>query len=160
MLIRLVRHGRAGHKRDWEGDDRVRPLDETGRRQADALGRLLEGEPRGQLLSSPTTRCLQTLEPLAVAWGTAVATDEGLAKDAGTGALLRLLRFAEDGDVLCTHGEVMGALLERLRFGRAEIQTGARDVLAKGTLWELTMKHGHVRRLRHVDPLEITAGSL
>lgn len=152
MMVRLVRHGHAGRKRDWKADDRLRPLDDVGRRQAEAIADLLGGGRRGTLLSSPTTRCVQTLEPLAGRWGTPVATDDALAKDAGTGDLLRLLRYADDGDVLCTHGEVMSALLARLRFGRAEIHTGERDVLSKGTLWELTLKQGTIRRLRHVDP--------
>ena len=157
MRVHLVRHGRAGHKRDWKGDDALRPLDDTGRRQADALARLLEDEPARALISSPTVRCVQTLEPLAARWGLSVVTDDSLTKEAGAGAVLRLLRHADPGDVLCTHGEVMGALLERLRFGRVEIHTGVRDVLAKGTLWELTLKHGKVRRLRHVDPLQAYA---
>lgn len=152
MLVRLVRHGHAGHKRDWKADDALRPLDEAGRRQAAAIADLLGGERPGALLASPATRCVQTLDPLAEVWGVPVATDEALAKDAGTANVLRLLRYAEDGDVLCTHGEVMSALLARLRFGTAEIQTGERDVLSKGTLWELTLKQGKIRRLRHVDP--------
>lgn len=152
MIVRLVRHGRAGRKRDWKADDRLRPLDDVGRRQAEAIAELLGPEPPAALLSSPTTRCVQTLEPLAGSWATAVTTDDALAKEAGTGDLLRLLRHAEDGDVLCTHGEVMSALLERLRFGRTELLTGERDVLSKGTLWELTLKQGKIRRLRHVDP--------
>lgn len=157
MMVRLVRHGHAERKRDWKADDSLRPLDDVGRRQADAIADLLGSERPGALLSSPTTRCVQTLEPLARVWGAPVATDDALAKDAGTGDVLRLLRYADDGDVFCTHGEVMSALLARLRFGRAEIHTGERDVLSKGTLWEVTLKKGKVRRLRHVDPVAARA---
>jgi 8-oxo-dGTP pyrophosphatase MutT (NUDIX family) len=37
----LVRHGRAGSREQWDGDDDARPLDDKGRAQAEALARLL-----------------------------------------------------------------------------------------------------------------------
>ncbi|MGE5764485.1 MAG: NUDIX hydrolase, partial [Mycobacterium leprae] len=39
--IVVVRHGRAGRRRDWTGDDRARPLDAQGQAQAEALAPLL-----------------------------------------------------------------------------------------------------------------------
>src|SRR5918996_824199 len=39
--VLLLRHGRAGERSSWEGDDRRRPLDELGMRQAEELVRLL-----------------------------------------------------------------------------------------------------------------------
>ena len=39
--VLLVRHASAGDRDDWEGDDRVRPLDEIGHDQAEELVRLL-----------------------------------------------------------------------------------------------------------------------
>ena len=38
MIVLLVRHARAGDRSEWEGDDRLRPLDKKGRRQAKAKG--------------------------------------------------------------------------------------------------------------------------
>lgn len=157
MLIRLVRHARAGRKRDWPGDDDLRPLDPTGHRQAAALARVLENAEPGRLRCSPTVRCRQTLEPLGLAWSAAIDDEPRLAKDAGAAGVLELLRTAEDGDVLCTHGEVMSAVLERLRFGGVEIHESGGNILAKGTYWELWAPKGRVRRLHHVDPL--TAGA-
>lgn len=155
MLVRLVRHGRAGHKKEWDGDDSLRPLDALGERNAAALARLLADQPPGRLLSSPTRRCVQTLEPLAAVWDVKVDQDAGLGPDAGALSALALLGRADEGDVLCTHGEVMSALLERLRADGTEIVNGTRrrSLLTKGTMWELDLEGGHVRRLRHVDPV-------
>ena len=41
MTPLLVRHASAGDADDWRGDDRLRPLDAKGRRQAEALVLLL-----------------------------------------------------------------------------------------------------------------------
>ena len=153
MLIRLVRHGRAGRKRDWTGDDALRPLDAVGHRQADAIGHVLGGYGPARLRCSPTVRCRQTLEPLAHAWGVEIQDEPGLSKDAGAAGVFELLRTAREGDVLCTHGEVMSAVLERFRFGGVEIHESGRNLLAKGTFWELWVPDGRVRRLQHVDPL-------
>ncbi len=88
----LVRHAWAG-TRGTVPDDRARPLDERGRRQAHALlahldGALtarglrpLAGDPsRVGLLASPLVRCRATLEPMAEELGLDVLTDERLAE--------------------------------------------------------------------------------
>ena len=43
MIVYLVRHARAGHRAQWDGNDTLRPLDERGRRQAELLVDQLEG---------------------------------------------------------------------------------------------------------------------
>jgi 8-oxo-(d)GTP phosphatase len=90
--VLLLRHAWAGDRDDHEGDDRERPLDGRGRRQAAALpGHLaaygVGGVPGGAspagrlvLVSSPLVRCRATLEPLAAVTGTAIALDEDLAE--------------------------------------------------------------------------------
>lgn len=68
-MVLLIRHASAGDRYEWEGDDRLRPLDERGRRQANQLVELLEQYKITRLLSSPFLRCIQTVEPLAQARG-------------------------------------------------------------------------------------------
>lgn len=88
----LVRHAWAG-ERGTVPDDRIRPLDQRGRRQADALRahldaaltarglRALAGDPsRVGLLASPLIRCRATLEPMAEELGVGVTTDDRLAE--------------------------------------------------------------------------------
>ena len=66
-VIELVRHAKA-HSRDrwWGRPDRERPLTDVGMDQSRALAKELHtGAPIAKLFSSPWTRCLQTLDPLA-----------------------------------------------------------------------------------------------
>lgn len=116
-MLYLVRHAKAGERREWGDDDRLRPLVDAGRRQAGALADRLQPLATGTLVSSPYVRCVQTLEPLADRLGTTVAVDERLAEDTGFGPTLGLLDELPDGSVLCSHGdvipEVIGALARR-----------------------------------------------
>ena len=110
MTSVLVRHASAGHRLDWEHDDRLRPLDARGRRQSADLVELLRPLGVRRILSSPYVRCVQTVEPLAAALGLEVELDERLEEGKG-GAAAELLR--EDGVVCCTHGDIVEALLGR-----------------------------------------------
>ena len=46
MRLLVVRHASAGDRSRWKGDDRLRPLDRRGRRQAEGLVTVLD--PIGQ----------------------------------------------------------------------------------------------------------------
>ena len=79
-MILLVRHASAGDRYEWDGDDRLRPLDERGRRQADELVELLEQYEVTRLLSSPSLRCVQTVEPFAEARGLGIEIRDELSE--------------------------------------------------------------------------------
>jgi phosphohistidine phosphatase SixA len=104
----LVRHASAGDRDDWAGDDRLRPLDARGHRQAIGLAELLGGLELRRVVSSPYVRCVETVEPLAAVLGVPVERDDRLAEGMGRAAL-ELLQ--EEGVVCCTHGDVVGELL-------------------------------------------------
>jgi 8-oxo-dGTP diphosphatase len=104
----LLRHASAGDRYGWSGDDRLRPLDEKGRRQAEKIAKVLGTEDVRRVVSSPLVRCVQTVEPLAAALGLDVELDDRLAEGAG-GSARALLE--EDGVVACTHGDVIYELL-------------------------------------------------
>lgn len=119
MTSVLLRHASAGDRDDWDGDDRLRPLDAGGRRQAAALVELLSPLEVRRIVSSPYVRCVETVKPLALALGLEVEQDHRLAEGAGRTALELLL---EDGLVGCTHGDVVEALLGRgLKKGAAAV---------------------------------------
>jgi 8-oxo-dGTP diphosphatase len=156
MLVRVIRHGCAGHKAEWAGDDAERPLDDEGRRQAAGIRELLADEPVYRLRSSPTRRCVETLEPLADERRLDVQRLIDLAVEAPPGALARLITVdAADGDVMCAHGEAMADVLGRLRADGVDVETEVDDdaLLDKGTCWELTVEAGRISHLRHVRPL-------
>jgi 8-oxo-(d)GTP phosphatase len=106
----LVRHASAGDRHDWAGDDRLRPLDDKGRRQAEEIAAVLDSGDVRRVVSSPYVRCVQTVEPLAAELGLEVELDDRLAE--GAGAAARPL-LDEEGVVLCTHGDVLHELLGR-----------------------------------------------
>jgi phosphohistidine phosphatase SixA len=140
MKVWVVRHGCAGHKHEWPGDDDRRPLDRAGRQQADALVSLLGGLSPRRLRASPARRCVDTLGPLAGKLGLPVETTDRLRPDGYPGGLLALVDDdTMPGDVLCTHGEVMLPTLHELRSRRATTEDEDR-LLRKGAVWELDLE--------------------
>ena len=137
MSVFVVRHAKAGHRRSWEGDDRVRPLSRPGWDQAAAIAERLAGEHVTALISSPYMRCMQTLEPLGERLGLAVAADERLAEGATLEDSLALLAAAGDGAVLCSHGDVIPELIEGLHRRGMEISN--RPDWRKATIWVLEL---------------------
>jgi 8-oxo-dGTP diphosphatase len=114
MPLLVVRHARAGKRREWTGDDRERPLDGRGRRQAAALVDLLSAYPLDRVVASGYARCSETLEPLASSRGLEVEAAAELEEGAPRAESLRLLTDLGDRAALSTHGDV----LENL-FGEA-----------------------------------------
>jgi 8-oxo-(d)GTP phosphatase len=110
----VVRHARAGHARDWEGDDRLRPLDEKGRREAAALPGLLARYEIARISSGTYLRCIQTLEPLSEVLSLAIEERSGLDDGSSREESLAVLREFGNDAVLCTQGEVLETL-----FGEA-----------------------------------------
>jgi phosphohistidine phosphatase SixA len=120
MTVILLRHASAGHRKDWGGDDTLRPLDEQGRAQAAALRDELLAHGVTRAVSSPYVRCTQTLEPL----GLEVEVDERLTEGAPADETLELLGSI-DGAVACTHGDVIENVLGRpLEKGAAVVLDG------------------------------------
>ena len=114
MPLLVVRHARADKRREWQGDDRLRPLDEKGRRQAAAVPGLLARFEIVRIASSSYLRCTQTVEPLSTQRGLPIEERRELEEGASVDETLALVRELGDNAVLCTHGDV----LENL-FGEA-----------------------------------------
>jgi 8-oxo-dGTP diphosphatase len=122
VIVYLVRHARAGHRGDWNGDDRLRPLDERGRLQAERLVGQLDGRNFSRIVSSPFTRCVETVVPLAQARALTLEEDDALAEGAPMEAALELFRGAETPLVACVHGNLAEALLgEKMKKGATTV---------------------------------------
>jgi len=147
----LVRHGKAGRRSAWTEDDRLRPLSKAGRRQAETLVSAFRGRDLARVISSPYVRCVQTVRPLALDRGLPVETSEALAEGATLDEALALLgETAHTPTLLCTHGDVMPAVVLHLAECGAVLD-GDRD-WKKGSLWELERRDGVVVRARYVVP--------
>lgn len=137
MAVYLVRHAHAGDRSKWKGRDELRPLSKKGRRQAERLVELLAGEDIQRVLSSPSLRCVQTVDPLAARLGLTVETDDALAEGATADDVVDLVRkVAAENPVLCTHGDVIPTLLEGL-VRRDGLELPEHYPCAKGSVWVL-----------------------
>ena len=146
----LIRHAKAGSRERWTGDDRLRPLSKTGRRQADALVRLFDGRAVERIVSSPFLRCVQTVQPLADERDLRVDESEALSEGA---ALSSVLEFVGGLDgvapaVLCSHGDVIPTLVEHLEADGMAVE-GEPD-WRKGSLWILERDGDRILRGRFV----------
>lgn len=151
--VLLVRHARAGEKENWDGDDALRPLDPVGAEQARLLIEILLPFGPKEVLSSPALRCRQTVEPLAEALGTAVISEDRLREEQageafGLAAELGLRQGA--AALLCTHGDVIPAVLRRVA---AEHHVALPPVLrsAKGGTWVLRAERGRFVGARYIE---------
>lgn len=149
----LVRHAHAGDKRAWAGPDGLRPLSGPGRREAHGLLTQLRDYRVTRILSSPAVRCLQTVEPLAQRRGLPVQSSEALGVDADPAGLVALLLDPVAAEtVLCSHGELIGAVLERLVGAGLE---GEGMSWPKGSTWVLDVEGGHLHHAHYLPPLRL-----
>ena len=153
-MLYLVRHADAGDKQTWTGPDRERPLTSAGHRQARGLLTQLDGYPIAAVVSSPALRCKQSVQPLADHLRLEVQTDPRLAVDANPDeAVTLVLHPAHDQAVWCTHGELIGEMLARLRERGAPI--GAAPEWPKGSIWRLEITAGEVVGAAYLPPADV-----
>jgi broad specificity phosphatase PhoE len=154
-VLYLVRHAHAGNKQHWTGPDDKRPLSRTGQREANGLVTLLEPNPINVIVSSPSLRCQQTVQPLAEYRGLPVTLDERLSVHSETGQAVAALLEAEHniGDVvLCTHGELIGEVLSGFRDAGTPISEQAR--WPKGSVWLLRVDGHEVAAATYLAPFQ------
>jgi phosphohistidine phosphatase SixA len=128
--VLLIRHARAGDRADWEGDDRLRPLDERGWRQAHGLVDLLAEFPIERLVSSPYDRCVQTVEPLARMRRLPIELREELSEELQMTEGVKLVRtlLGEDVAVCCHGGLSEGVAGEQQKKGEVLVLAADADV--------------------------------
>jgi 8-oxo-dGTP diphosphatase len=134
-MLYLVRHGKAGSRSDFHGDDRMRPLSPAGYRQARALADALTSAGVKSLISSPYLRCIETLQPTARALGAIIAIDDRLSEGRSGVDALDLLETLSDAAAICSHGDVIPETIAALQRRGCEF-TSAPD-WRKGSVWVL-----------------------
>lgn len=150
MTLFVVRHAHAGARGAWGTDDRRRPLSERGRRQAEALADLLAAHAVERILTSPYDRCVETVAPLSVATGVEVEHADALAEGAAPPDTRALVHALDGVAALCSHGDVIGSLIGRLRADGVEL--GPVVDWEKASTWVLTRQAGRIVRGRYLSP--------
>lgn len=148
MTIFLIRHAHAGKRSEWTTDDRLRPLSSRGIEQSQLLTDVVGDIVIGRIVSSPYVRCIQTVEPLAERFRLEVEPSDAFAEGADTDAAYELLLEldAHDG-VVCSHGDVIPQLLERLVAEGMDTDGPLLD--HKGSTWIIELRNGRPFRGRY-----------
>jgi broad specificity phosphatase PhoE len=101
--------------------------------------------------SSPSLRCVQTVEPLARARRLAVQETPSLAVGSGLEGALRFIEDPKLGDAaLSTHGDVVQELVEELIKRR--IVKPSQGGLEKGSTWVVEVENRSPVRARFIAP--------
>jgi 8-oxo-dGTP diphosphatase len=146
--IYLVRHAKAASRGDWREDDDLRPLTDKGLGQAAGLRAQLGLTDVRRVWSSPSLRCVQTVEPLADELAVPVDRLEALREGTRARRAIDAVRALDGPSVACTHGDVLAAIVESIP---AAGRTGAAG-WKKGATWVLDRDGGDLVGARYVPP--------
>jgi len=150
-MVYVVRHAHAGDRRAWSGVDGDRPISDRGLAQARGIERRLRQTGIARLLSAPSIRCVQTLEPLAATMGLEIETHWALAEGASPPATAALLSgLSGVRAVVSSHGDVIPAALDQLR--RRGMRLRDRFDCKKGSTWVLQPDRAHFTDAWYVPP--------
>jgi 8-oxo-dGTP diphosphatase len=154
QTLLIVRHGTAGRKARYKGDDRLRPLDRKGRAQARSLVGQLLAFGASAVYAADRRRCVQTVEPLAQELRAAISVEPELTEEAYAGdpeaAHARIAAIVREGGtpVICTQGKVIPGVVEW--WCRSDGVTPDRSRNRKGSTWVLSLAGGKVIAADHL----------
>lgn len=150
----LLRHTAAGDRRTWKGVDATRPLTKKGRRQADVLAESLADRGIEKIFTSPYTRCVQSVEPLARAIGAKVIEHDVLGEGPNIDGAYDLMdEMVGHNALFCTHGDVIPAVMNRMMWAGLTLES--RFYCSKGSLWEIDLEGGRFTTARYVPPPKV-----
>jgi 8-oxo-(d)GTP phosphatase len=144
----VLRHAQARARRTWRKDDRLRPLLKAGTLQAQRTVPILAAYDVTRIVSSSSTRCLQTLAPFADVTGLRLRRYDGLSEEEATArSVLEIVDDLVDlnqGVVLCTHRPVLPSVFDSLGMAEVRLDPGAMVVahLRRGKV-VATERHGY-----------------
>jgi 8-oxo-(d)GTP phosphatase len=114
----ILRHSQARSRKAWRKDDRLRPLLRAGQRQAEKLVPVLAAYDATRIVSSSSTRCVETVAPYVDATGRKPELVDGLSEEDATrksvAGVVEELVAGDEGAVLCTHRPVLPKVFEVL----------------------------------------------
>ncbi|WP_433216208.1 NUDIX hydrolase [Dactylosporangium sp. CS-047395] len=148
-VVALVRHAKAGKRKEWKGPDGQRPLEPSGERDARALSGLLTLLRPDRVVSATPLRCRQTVEPL----GLPVAIEPAFDEEAEPGPAAEALAAGAlrgGTTVICSQGKLMPPLLTTLTH-RADVDFHTR----KGAGWVLCFAGAQIVGRDRIAPVSL-----
>ncbi|MGB3304116.1 NUDIX domain-containing protein [Gordonia sp. (in: high G+C Gram-positive bacteria)] len=143
----VVRHAWAGTPENWASDDRDRPLDKRGTKQAAALAKLLPLFGVHRLHAADMLRCMQTLMPLAEALRAEIKPEPTLSEvafaadpEAGYERIRKLGNKTGAIHAVCSQGRVIPPVLRR--WANVDGVRLPDSDNGKGSVWILTTHDG------------------
>jgi 8-oxo-dGTP diphosphatase len=146
----VLRHGESRSRGAWRTDDYLRPLLVAGRKQAERVATVLDAYGTSRVVSSSSTRCLETVVPYADRAGlpleaTAVLTEEDFTPGGVDALVAKIVRGAKKKGptVMCSHRPVLPGIFAALGV--------ADQKLAKGEMAVVHLRRGSVLAIeRHL----------
>ena len=151
MKLYLIRHAKAESRGSWWHEDVLRPLSTVGHGEAMGLVERLDGVPIARVISSPALRCRQTVEPLAARLGLTVEIEPRLGEGSAMSDALSLIgSLGSRPVVLCSHGDLIPGLVEKLCPGALELEGGVG--VPKGSTWVFQGTLGETLHAAYLPP--------
>ena len=126
--IVALRHAKARSRRSWRRPDQERPLVARGHDEAQRLVALLAVYDATRIVSSSSTRCVQTVQPYADSTGWKLEELDGLTEEHATVAsvveTVDDLVTGPDSAVMCTHRPVLPAVWDALGVPDEKLEPG------------------------------------
>ena len=154
QTVLIVRHATAGRKARYHGDDRLRPLDKRGTRQAQSLVPLLRAFGASDIFAADRSRCVQTVAPLAETMGVPITIEPTLTEEAYAAnpkaAHKRTLEIAALGGtpVISSQGRVIPYLIQWWCDRDGVNPDKSRN--RKGSTWVLSLRDGKLIAADHL----------
>lgn len=149
--IFLLRHAAAGDRTKWSGPDPERPLTKKGRKQSHFVAETLAAKNIERIVASPYERCIETVKPLAKRIGAKVEVDQALAEGPDIDAAYGLVdSLVGHNAVLCSHGDVIPAVMNRLMW--AGLTLDSRFYCSKASVWEVGVESGRFTTGHYIKP--------
>jgi 8-oxo-dGTP pyrophosphatase MutT (NUDIX family)/phosphohistidine phosphatase SixA len=136
----VLRHGHARSRKGWRQDDRLRPLVQLGRTQAQQLVPVLAAYDVTRVISSGSMRCLETVTPYADTTGWSLEIADGISEEGANptsvAEVVESLVAGDESAVLCTHRPVLPSVLDALGLEDTKLEPGSMLVvhLRQGTV--------------------------
>jgi 8-oxo-dGTP pyrophosphatase MutT (NUDIX family)/phosphohistidine phosphatase SixA len=125
-VLLVVRHAEARKRKTWRGDDSERPLTAVGARVAEQLAPVIDAYGITRVVTSDSTRCVETVLPYVNGYDVKMRLDHGLSEQGVSDkALARTARRSLDSHkrmLLCTHRPVLPRLFRALGIDDIQLE--------------------------------------